>query len=205
MKILVIGDVESKSLWDYYDESKLEGIDLILSSGDLKPQYLSFLAPFTTAPVLYVRGNHDDIYEQDPPGGCICIEDKIYEYKGVRILGLGGCRRYKPGINQYTEKEMLKRILKLWFKLKRKKGFDILLTHAPAKGLGDGDDRVHAGFEEFLDLMDKFKPKYMVHGHVHRGYSYRFERMRTYNETIVINSYEKCIFEYETGEMIEQY
>ena len=205
MKILVIGDVESKSLWDYYDESKLEGIDLILSSGDLKPQYLSFLATFTTAPVLYVRGNHDDVYEQDPPGGCICIEDQIYEYKGIRILGLGGCRRYKPGINQYTEKEMLKRILKLWFKIKRKKGFDILLTHAPAKGLGDSDDRVHAGFEEFLDLMDRFKPKYMIHGHVHRGYSYRFERVHTYNETTIINSYEKCIFEYETGEMLEQH
>ncbi|MBQ9886144.1 MAG: metallophosphoesterase family protein [Lachnospiraceae bacterium] len=205
MRILVIGDVESKSLWDYYDESKLKGIDLILSSGDLKPQYLSFLATFTTAPVLYVRGNHDDGYEQTPPDGCICIEDTVYEYKGIRILGLGGSKRYKLGINQYSEKDMYKRAVKMWLKTKYRKGFDILLTHAPAKGLGDTDDRAHSGFETFVELMDKYKPKYMVHGHVHREYSYKFNRTRHYKETTIINSYEKCIFEFETGEMIDTY
>ena len=44
MKILVLADEESKYLWDYFEKSKLEGIDLIISCGDLKPQYLSFLA-----------------------------------------------------------------------------------------------------------------------------------------------------------------
>lgn len=44
MKILVLADVESKYLWDYFEKEKLEGIDLILSAGDLKPQYLSFLS-----------------------------------------------------------------------------------------------------------------------------------------------------------------
>ena len=47
MKILVLADVESKYLWDYFEKEKLEGIDLILSAGDSKPQYLSFLASFT--------------------------------------------------------------------------------------------------------------------------------------------------------------
>ena len=54
MKILAIADVESKYLWDYFEKSKLEGIDLIISCGDLDPHYLSFLATFTSAPVLYV-------------------------------------------------------------------------------------------------------------------------------------------------------
>ena len=36
MKILVLADVESKYLWDYFEKEKLEGIDLILSAGDLK-------------------------------------------------------------------------------------------------------------------------------------------------------------------------
>ena len=67
MRILVIADEESKWLWDYFEKEKLEGIDLILSAGDLNPRYLSFLATFTTAPVLYVHGNHDDKYEK------ICI------------------------------------------------------------------------------------------------------------------------------------
>ena len=135
MRILAIADEESKYLWDYFQKEKLEGIDLILSSGDLNPNYLSFLATFTTAPVLYVRGNHDDKYEKTPPDGCICIEDQIYVHEGVRILGLGGSMRYRPGINQYTEKEMKKRVKKLWFPLLYRGGFDILLTHSPTPGI----------------------------------------------------------------------
>ena len=110
MKILAVADEESKALWDYFDKSKLEGIDLIISCGDLDPRYLSF----TTVPVLYVHGNHDGKYDQVPPEGCICIEDKIYVHKGVRILGLGGSMRYKPGPHQYTEMQMKQRVAKLW-------------------------------------------------------------------------------------------
>ena len=90
MRILAIADEESKYLWDFFEKEKLAGIDLILSSGDLNPNYLSFLATFTTAPVLYVHGNHDDKYERTPPEGCICIENQIYVHEGIRILGLGG-------------------------------------------------------------------------------------------------------------------
>lgn len=109
MKILAIADEESKYLWDYFEKSKLEGIDLIISCGDLDPRYLSFLATFTSAPVLYVHGNHDDKYEKIPPEGCICIDDKLFVYEGIRILGLGGSMRYKPGVHQYTEWEMQKK------------------------------------------------------------------------------------------------
>ncbi|MGN1266816.1 MAG: metallophosphoesterase, partial [Dorea sp.] len=147
MKILVIADKEARYLWDYFEKSKLQGIDLIISCGDLDSEYLSFLATFTSAPVLYVHGNHDDKYEKNPPGGCICIEDTIYVHNGVRILGLGGSMRYKPGEHQYTEWEMRKRVRKLWPKLLWHRGFDILVTHAPAQGLNDGDDLPHQGFK----------------------------------------------------------
>ena len=149
MKILVLADIESKYLWDYFEKEKLEGIDLILSCGDLKPQYLSFLASFAKVPILYVNGNHDDCYEMQPPEGCINIENKIYVYKGVRILGLGGSIRYKKGKNQYTQKEMNNRINRMWLSLKRNRGFDILLTHQPAAGIGDGPDEPHKGFDGF--------------------------------------------------------
>ena len=196
MKILAFADKESKYLWDFFEKEKLEDIDLILSSGDLNPRYLSFLATFTSAPVLYVHGNHDDKYERIPPEGCICIEDQIYEHEGVRILGLGGSMRYRPGVNQYTEKEMVKRVKKLRFKLFRKKGFDILLTHSPAKSLGDSEDLTHTGFDNFVTLLDKYQPKYMIHGHVHLNYGQNIERVRTYGETTLINAYEKYMFDY---------
>ncbi len=195
MKIMAIADQESKLLWDYFDKSYLEGIDLILSCGDLKPQYLSFLATFTHAPILYVHGNHDDRYEQVSPDGCICIEDKIYVHNGVRILGLGGSMRYKPGEHQYTPAQMRWRVRKLWLKLKYHGGFDILLTHAPAYNLNDGEDLPHRGFEAFRFLLDKYRPAYFVHGHVHMNYGRRYPRTCTYNETQVINAFEKYIFE----------
>ena len=43
MRILVVADEESKALWDFYDRSRTEGIDLIISCGDLHPDYLQFL------------------------------------------------------------------------------------------------------------------------------------------------------------------
>ena len=195
MRIMAIADQESKLLWDYFDRSYLEGIDVIISCGDLKPQYLSFLATFTHAPVLYVHGNHDDRYEKDPPDGCISIEDDIYVHNGVRILGLGGSVRYKPGINQYTQKEMYRRVRKLWWKLWRHKGFDILVAHAPAYKVNDGEDLPHRGFDAFRALMDKYKPAYFIHGHVHMNYGRKFPRLSSYNETQVVNAYEKYIFD----------
>lgn len=195
MKILAIADHESEWLWDYFDRSHLEGIDLILSCGDLKPQYLSFLATFTTAPVLYVHGNHDNRYAEGKPDGCICIEDKIYMHNGIRILGLGGSMRYKPGSHQYTQVQMRRRVRKLWWRLKRQRGFDILLTHAPAYQLNDGDDLPHRGFEAFRTLLDKYHPAFFVHGHVHLNYGRKFLRLTDYHGTQVVNAYEKYIFE----------
>ena len=195
MKILILSDVESKYLWDYFEKEKLEGIDLILSCGDLKPQYLSFLASFTKAPVLYVRGNHDDCYEIDPPDGCICIEDSIYNFNGLRIMGLGGSIKYNNGKNQYTQNQMKKRVKRMWFKLMRNHRFDILLTHAPAAGFHEGDDRAHKGFDIFSELIDRYHPKFFIHGHVHKDYSRNFVRQDQIGDTTVINGYERFTLE----------
>ena len=194
MQVLVLSDVESEYLWDHFEKEKLDGIDLILSCGDLKAEYLSFLATFARVPILYVRGNHDDRFEVKPPGGCDCIEDQIVEYRGVRIMGLGGSFRYRPdGINMYTEKEMQRRIRKKFLALHRTHGIDILLTHAPAHGVGDADDYAHRGFDCFLKFMDRYHPGFLIHGHVHANYSRRFTREREYKDTRVINGYERCI------------
>ena len=200
MRILAIADQESSYLWDHFEKSKLEGIDLIISCGDLNPNYLSFLATFTSAPVLYVHGNHDERYNQTPPEGCICIEDKIYVHQGIRILGLGGSMRYKPGECQYTERQMKARVNKLKLQLLRRRGFDILVTHAPAYQLNDGMNLPHQGFRAFLTLLDRYRPKFFLHGHVHMSYGRRHKRYDKYQDTHVINVYERCVFDYEDEE-----
>lgn len=203
MRILAIADEESKYLWDYYEEGKLDGIDLIISCGDLDPQYLSFLATFTTAPVLYVHGNHDNKYEKTPPEGCICIDDTIYVYKGIRILGLGGSMRYRDGEYQYTEWDMRKRVGKLWTKLLWHGGVDILVTHAPAYQLNDGRDLPHQGFRTFLWILEKYRPRFFLHGHVHMSYGRQHKRYDKYQSTHVINAFEKCVFDYEDDHVRE--
>ena len=97
MKILAISDVPSKALWDYNTREKLEGIDLILSCGDLPKKYLEYLTNFTAVPILYVHGNHDGSYRGDEPGGCICVDDQVFVWNGLRIMGLGGTRRLSLG------------------------------------------------------------------------------------------------------------
>ena len=195
MKILLLADEEKRSYWDFFKKEDFEGIDLIISCGDLKAEYLSFIATMTSIPILYVHGNHDDKYEIREPDGCICIEDDIYVHNGIRIMGLGSTQRYKPGKNQYTEKEMLKRYKKMKFKLMRKKGIDILVTHAPAFGFHDTDDKCHVGFSVFLDIVEKYKPKYFVHGHVHMNYGREFVREDVLGETKVINAYKSYVIE----------
>lgn len=197
MKILVLADEESKSLYEFFSPEKIRDVDLIISCGDLKPSYLTFFATFSRAPLLYVRGNHDGQYEERPPEGCICIEDDIYTFRGVRILGLGGSMEYIPGAgNQYTERRMSGRIRRLWWKIKKNRGFDILVAHAPAYQLNDMPDLPHRGFYCFKSLMDKYAPKYFIHGHVHANYGQGFKRVDTYGKTKVINAYEYYMFDY---------
>lgn len=197
MKILVLADQESKYLWNYFEKKKLEGIDLIISCGDLAPQYLSFLATFTHSPVLYVHGNHDGCYAQTPPDGCECIDGKIYNYKGIRILGLGGCMEYQFGgaPHQYTEQAMEKRIKKVKRVIRKNKGFDILITHSPAFELNDSKDLPHTGFKCFKTLIEQYSPKYFCHGHVHINYGRDFVRESQYLNTKVINAFERYIIE----------
>lgn len=197
VKILVLSDQESRWLYEFFSPEKLADVDLIIACGDLKPSYLEFFATMSKAPLVYVLGNHDHWYLRKEAEGCICLEDTIYEYNGIRILGLGGSMRYLPETPcQYTEQEMEKRIKKLRWKLFRKKGFDILVAHSPAKGFHDLDDLPHQGFACFHKLIKDYKPKFFIHGHVHSNYSSEFIREDNLGDTKVINAYDYYYFEY---------
>ncbi len=196
MKILIIADEESKYLWDYYDSTLFTEIDFIISAGDLKAKYLSFLTTMSSKRLFYVHGNHDTRYIQSPPHGCDTLEDHIIVQNGIRILGLGGSFRYKKGHFQYTEKQMRRRIKKLNTIIRQFGGIDIIVTHAPAKGIDDSKDLCHTGFEVFNELMDKYKPSYLIHGHQHLNYGYKSKRIHFYKETTIINGYNYYILDY---------
>lgn len=197
MKILALADEPCAALWDYYSPGKLSGYDLIVSSGDLKGEYLSFLVTMARCPLLYVHGNHDGAYGTAPPEGCDCIDDKLFIYKGLRILGLGGSRRYSAGAHQYTEKQMQKRIRKLRKAIELAGGVDIVLAHAAPFGVGDAKDLPHQGFQAFLELIDRYHPQYVIHGHVHLNYGTNICRLTEYHGTQVINCCERYDLEVE--------
>jgi len=197
MKILTIADEICPALWDYYTPGKLAQYDLILSSGDLKAEYLSFLVTMARCPLLYVHGNHDEDYKYAPPGGCDCIDDKLVIYKGLRILGLGGSRRYSCGTHQYSEKQMRKRIRKLKRAIRLAGGVDIVLAHAAPLGVGDAEDFPHRGFESFLELIRQYQPAFFVHGHVHLNYGTNLTRFGTYAGTKVINCCQRYELDYD--------
>jgi uncharacterized protein len=195
MKILAVGDTESSYIWDYFDKERFSDIDLIVSTGDLHRNYLSFLVTMLNVPLVYVPGNHDQSYLEKPPEGCIDIDGKLLTIKNIRLLGFGGSPRYKQGPFQYTNKEMKRRVRRLWFKLWRSGGFDILVTHSPAYGLGDGKDHIHRGFPVFNRLLDRYKPQYFLHGHQHLSYGSK-ERILHYKNTMIINTDGYYIFDF---------
>lgn len=198
MKILLLADIEDPALWDYYSPDRVKGYDLILAAGDLKAEYLTFLVTMSNLPVFYVHGNHNAAYDHYPPEGCECIDDRLVTYRGLRILGLGGSALYSREPYQYTEREMRRRIARLRFAVWKARGVDIVLTHCPPKGYGDADDYAHRGFEAFLPMLDRWKPKALVHGHVHMTYG-DIKRELPYGETRIINAYQRYTLEIDTN------
>lgn len=190
MRLLCVSDVAAKPYYDYYTPGKLDGFDLILACGDLAPSYLEFLISMSHCPLVYVRGNHDDELLDTPIPGGLCAEDRVVVCKGVRILGLGGSYRYRQGKNMFTEGEMRRRVLSVTPQILLHRGFDILLTHAPAKGAGDLDTMAHQGFQCFNGLMDRYRPQLFVHGHVHPAYGRDIPMEGRRGNTRIINAYD---------------
>ena len=195
MRILAVSDEESPALWEHFVPGRLDGYDVILSCGDLKASYLTFLVTMSRARLLYVHGNHDGCYSSKPPEGCEDIDGHLVEYNGVRFLGLGGCMRYHPGEHQYTEREMQRRVNRLRRAIKKAGGVDVVVTHAPPKGCGDLPDPAHEGFKAFVGLIEEYRPLFLIHGHTHLRYCHSIPREQTLGSTRVINASERFEFE----------
>lgn len=193
MRILALSDIESPFIYDHFNPEVFKDVSLVLCAGDLKAEYMSFVATMLHVPVLYVLGNHDESLLMDPPGGCINIDGAVYNHQGVRIFGMGGCMTYSGGPLQFTEFQMTLKLFKKKFHLR--KGCHILLTHAPALGLGDGKDRAHTGYRCFLNFLEKVQPKWMIHGHQHLNYGNN-KRVLHHQNTTIVNAYGYTFIDY---------
>ena len=189
MKILTVSDIVVRELSDCFDARQFDGVELVLSCGDLPPEYLSSIREQLDAPLFYVRGNHDIRYKNKPPVGCLNIHQRRVVFQGLRIMGLEGSRWYNGGPIQYREYQMRQMIWRmlpgLWFR----KGLDIVITHAPPRHVHDAEDRCHRGFDSFLKLISRFKPRYFIHGHIHAHFTDPSQRVTLVGKTHVINTF----------------
>ena len=175
-------------------------VDLVVSCGDMPPVYLEFITSVLNVPLFYVRGNHDERYDTEPPGG-IDLHGKVIQFHGLTFAGLEGSIQYNNGDIQYTEFQMSRMVLGMAPKFALKKmsgGIDVLVTHSPAKGIHDAPDPPHTGFKALLRLMRWFRPRYMLHGHVHT-YDRRSTTRTTYYDTCIININPITVLEIEPG------
>lgn len=220
MKILCVSDATDTLIYSENAPERYKDIDLVISSGDLPLRYYDYIQTVLRKDVIYVYGNHnlEDFDRAMSNGGSTIIgpdfmpimplvysgtliDGKVIRLKnsGLLVAGLGGSMLYNRGKSQYSEKQMKRRIIKMiphliYNKLKYGRYLDILVTHAPPHGLGDGEDLCHRGFNCFLWFMEKFKPKYLLHGHVHL-IDLNDQRVRHYSDTDVINIYKNYILE----------
>ena len=195
MRILCVADKVVPALYENFDRGQFGRIDLILSCGDVPPEYLSFLKGVFGAPLYYILGNHDIRYGQSPPEGCMDIHGRLVRCGSLKILGLAGSRWYNGGPNQYHEWQMRRLVWRLRPRLWWKKGVDIVLTHAPPRHIHDQEDPCHRGFAIYRRLIDWYRPRYFLHGHIHRGFADDNERITSVGTTQVINCFGHYIFE----------
>lgn len=188
LKVMVVADEESAYIWDYFDREKFRGIDAIISCGDLKPSYLTFLCTMVGAPLMYVHGNHDARMLASPPEGCDNLEERMQVIKGVRFIGFGGANAGSPKPLHYNERDVEKQITRRMQEISFHGGFDVMVTHAAADGLGDGKDTFHKGFRAYRTLLDLYRPAYYFHGHTHLSYGSR-ARSIAYGPTTIYNGF----------------
>lgn len=186
--VLAVSDEVDESL--YAELHSVRDAELIVACGDLPFDYLDHLMNDLELPLVFVPGNHDpDVSgyrtsraglpvraglpcEPPWPPGAVNADGRVVDVGGLRIAGLGGCLRYRDGANQYTERQQARRARALarrarWRRWRDGRGVDVLITHAPPRGVGDADDPPHRGFQCYRPLLGRLRPRLMLHGHIH--------------------------------------
>ena len=178
MRVLAVSDVVEEGLWA--DIGPARGADLILGCGDLPFEYLGYLMNALDVPLVFVPGNHDPdlsgyrvsragltlragLPARPPwPDGAVSADGRVVDVAGLRIAGLGGSRRYRPGPNQYSDRQQARRARRLAVRIRlhgmslrqlrggpgrrRSHRLDVVLTHAPPRGVGDAARPGASGF-----------------------------------------------------------
>lgn len=198
MRILAVSDVEDEAVAGSL-ASKVGTIDLVVGCGDLTYEYLDYLATALGVPLRAVHGNHDTPPESrdDPAIGTwwrgIDLHGRVVSIDGILLGGLEGSPRYSEGPYQSEELDVWLAILRMApsliaNRLRRGRFLDVLVTHAPPRGIHDQGDMAHRGFGAVRTFLRLFQPRYHLHGHTH-VYDRRTTTTTQFGRTTVVNTY----------------
>lgn len=218
-KLLCVADHVDPLVYSTQAHERFSAVDMVISAGDLPMKYLGFIASSLNKPVVFVFGNHNleelplfrknylprlehahTNISRDHRYGSTYAGDRVLKVNNLLIAGLDGSMRYNQGDNQFTEFQMTMRIIRMIPKLLFNRVFrgrylDILLTHAAPRGIQDRTDRCHLGFKCFRWFMRRFRPRYLLHGHIHL-YDQNEPRVTRYFQTDVINVYDHYVLDF---------
>lgn len=205
MRTLVVSDKVEPILYSGAVNDRVGALDLVLSCGDLPFYYIDFLVSMLNKPTYYVFGNHgseiqyhsgkgDHWQTATAPQGATNLHCRTTKVGPLLLAGLEGSMRYNVSSEtQYTDQEMWRNIGKLFpalliNRLRYGRWLDVLVTHSPPFQIHDKTDLAHTGFRSFLTFMRWFRPRYLLHGHIHL---YRRDEIAEtrYHDTTVMNVY----------------
>lgn len=178
-KILVVSDVENYEYFEYNTEA-LKDVLFVVSCGDLPVEYLKMISLLLGKKVYYLCGNHGK--RKFGVKNTVYVGNKVVAINGIVIAGIDGIEAE----NAFKIKKAAKRLLR------KNKPVDILVTHSPTKGFGDGEG-YHEGSNYFPDLYDKLSVRYHLYGHNHLNYGGKRELV--HGKTKLINGYDHFIIE----------
>ena len=158
MRVLALAD--KRPLVDPATLATQQSVDAVLCLGDLDRAWIESLMSLDV-PRLGVHGNHDpehllrDLEVDD-------LHLRRTHVGGLTVAGFEGCVRYGNNtIHQYTQREATKLARRL-------PAADVLICHCPPLGINDDpEDPSHIGFAGLREWVDEYRPRHLLHGHVH--------------------------------------
>jgi uncharacterized protein len=205
--ILAVTDEADPRIYSATLRERMGHVAFIVSCGDLPTSYLEFIADAVNRPLYYVQGNHARRCSGNSacrPSGGIDLSGKVIQdpTTGLILAGFPGCLRYEDDQPaQYSEWEMALMAKKMaprlhLNRLRYGRALDLLVTHAPPRDVNDRPDPAHRGFETFRGFLERWKPPYQVHGHIHL-YDRTQPFHQQFGETDVINVFPYRLLELE--------
>ncbi len=224
MKILCVSDQIDPLVYSNSAKERYKDIDLVLCAGDLPMEYIDYIVSTLNLPTYFVFGNHNlsefghyhavstrnakktrGPYDMAYSHGAVyagfkVLRDFSFGKKPLLLAGATGSIRYNNGLAQYTNFGMAFRLFKmipalLYNRIRYGRWLDIFLTHSPPLGIHDKKDPCHTGFACYRWFLKKFKPAYMVHGHIHL-YDMQSVRVSQYHDTVIVNAYSQYIIDF---------